>query len=154
MLTDIERVDRGLPPVVGMVQALTQDAQNAAADNADPTPLSEPPGSIVMDWVSNWAEGAGPLGSDYNWMYDDGPGSGDIGCSAGNPASCWGHRDNELAFNASQVASSHGVLVMGAAQVAVAADSPWTSDAVLMALVTGSPVYTFTWAQAEAAGAR
>ena len=154
VLIDIERVDRGLPPVVGMVQELDQDAQNAAAANADPTPTSVPPGVTAMDWASNWAEAAGPLGSNYDWMYDDGPGSGDIECNAANPASCWGHRDNELGFNASEVASSHGVLVMGAAEATVAADSPWTSDAVLLALVTGSPAYTYTWAQAEAAGAR
>jgi len=154
VLIDIERVDRGLPPVVGMVQELDQDAQSAAGSNADPTPASVPPGVAVMDWASNWAEAAGPLGSDFNWMYDDGPGSGDIACNAGTPSSCWGHRDNELGFNAAQVASSHGALVMGAAQVTVASDSPWTSDAVLLALATGSPAYTYTWAQAQAAGAR
>jgi len=154
VLTDIERVDRGLPPVVGMVQELNQDAQNGAADNTDPTPSSVPPGSSVMDWASNWAEGAGPLGSNYFWMYDDGPGSGNIDCIASDPSTCWGHRDNELGFNASEVASSPGVLVMGAAEATVASDSPWTSDALLIALVTGSPTYTYTWAQAQAAGAR
>jgi len=154
VLVDIERVDRGLPPVVGMVQQLDQDALNAAGANADPTPTSVPPGVTAMDWASNWAEAAGPLGSNYDWMYDDGPGSGDIECNAANPSSCWGHRDNELGFSASVVASSHGVLVMGAAEATVAADSPWTSDAVLLALVTGSPAYTYTWAQAQAAGAR
>ena len=154
VLTDVERVDRGLPPVVGMVPALDTDAQNAAAANTDPTPVSVPPGSTVIAWASNWAEAAGPLGSNYNWMYDDGPGSGDVDCSAANPAACWGHRDNVLGFNASRVAASHGTLVMGAAEVAVPSDSPWTSDAVLFALVTGSPTYSYTWAQAEAAGAR
>jgi len=154
VLTDLERVDRGLPPVVGLVAELDTDAQNAADNNTDPTPVAAPPGSTVMSWASNWAEAEGPLGSNYNWMYDDGPGSGDIACTAGNPAGCWGHRDNELGFNASKIAASHGVLVMGAAEATVPADSPWTSDATLMALVTGSPAYTYTWAQAEAAGAR
>jgi hypothetical protein len=154
VLTDIERVDRGLPPVVGMVAQLDTDAQNAAAANTDPTPVSVPPGSTVTNWASNWAEAAGPLGSNYNWMYDDGPGSGDIDCTAANPGSCWGHRDNVLGFNASKIAASHGTLVMGAAEVTLASDSPWTSDAVLFALMTGSPTYTYTWAQAQAAGAR
>jgi hypothetical protein len=154
VLIDVERVDRGLPPVVGMVPQLDTDAQNAAAANTDPTPVSVPPGTTVPSWASNWAEAAGPLGSNYNWMYDDGPGSGDIGCSAANPGSCWGHRDNELGFNASKIAASHAILVMGAAEVTLASDSPWTSDAVLFALMTGSPTYTYTWAQAQAAGAR
>jgi hypothetical protein len=154
VLTDIERVDRGLPPVVGMVSQLTQDAQSAAAGNTDPSPSSVPPETSVMAWASNWAEAAGPLGSNYNWMYNDGPGSGNLGCTSSNPGACWGHRDNELGFNATRVAASHGVLVMGAAESAVPADAPWSSDAELIALVTGSPTYTYTWAQAQAAGAR
>jgi len=154
VLTDVERVDRGLPPIVGMVQELNTDAQNAAANNADPTPVSVPPDTIVMAWGSNWAEGGGPVGSNYNWMYDDGPGSPNTSCSAGNTGSCWGHRDNELGFNASQLSSSHGVLIMGAAQAAVPGDGPWSSDSELIALVKGSPTYTYTWAQAQAAGAR
>ncbi len=154
VLTDVERVDRGLPPVVGMVAQLDTDAQNAAGANTDPTPSPPPPGVTVMTWASNWAEAAGPLGSNYNWMYDDGPGSGNIDCTTSSPASCWGHRDNELGYNASKLAASHGVLVMGAAQATVAADSPWTSDAILLAIVSATPAFTYTWAQAEAAGAR
>jgi hypothetical protein len=154
VLTDIERVDRGLPAVVGMVQQLNDDAQAAAGSNADPTPSSLPPGTTSVAWASNWAEAAGPQGSNFNWMYDDGPGSGDLGCTTTNPGSCWGHRDNELGFDASKVAASHGVLVMGAAEATLSADSPWSSDAELIALVTGSPAYTYTWAQAQAAGAR
>ena len=150
VLTDIERVDRGLPPVVGMVSQLTQDAQSAADGNTDPGPSSVPPGITVMAWASNWAEAAGPLGSNYNWMYNDGPGSGNLGCTSSNPGACWGHRDNELGFNAAKVAASHGVLVMGAAESAVPADAPWSSDAELIALVAGSPTYTYTWAQAQA----
>jgi len=154
VLTDIERVDRGLPPVVGMVAQLNSNAQNAAATNTDPTPVSVPPGSTVMSWASNWAEGAGPLGSNYNWMYDDGPGSGNIGCTASTPSSCWAHRDNILGYSPSEVAASHGVLAMGASEATLASDSPWTSDAILIVLMTGSPTYTYTWAQAQAAGAR
>ena len=41
-----------------------------------------------------------------------------------------------------------------AAEATVPGDRPWTSDAVLLAIVTGNPSYTYTWAQAEAAGAR
>jgi hypothetical protein len=154
VLTDIERVDRGLPPAVGMVAQLDTDAQNAAAANTDPTPSTPPPGSTVTAWGSNWAEAAGPLGANYNWMYDDGPGSGDLDCSASDPGACWGHRDNELGFDPSEIAASRGVLVMGAAEATVASDSPWTSDATLIALVTTTPAYAYTWAQAQAAGAR
>jgi len=152
VLTNVERVERGLPAIQGLVAQLNTDAQNAAANNSDPEPTLAPPGSTVMDWASNWAEGAGPMGSNYNWMYDDGPGSGDIDCNPSQPSTCWGHRDNILGMNAAQVAASHGTLVMGAGEVILAADSPWTSDATIMALVTGTPTYTYTWAQARAAG--
>ena len=87
-------------------------------------------------------------------MYDDGPGSGNIDCTASSPASCWGHRDNELGYNASRLAAAHGVLIMGAAQATPAADSPWTSDAMVLAIANTTPAFTYTWAQAEAAGAR
>ena len=150
VLTDIERVDRGLPPVVGMVQEFNQDAQNGAAGNTDPTPGSVPPGITVLRWASNWAEAAGPTGANYMWMYDDGPGSGNIGCTSTNAAPCWGHRDNELGFGS----SAGGVLVMGAAEATVPGDSPWSSDAELIVLVSGNPTFTYTWAQAQAAGAR
>ena len=152
VLTDIERVDRGLPPVVGMVQELNQDAQAAAAGNADPTPSSVPPGSTAFGLGLQFGPRARAPGSNYNWMYDDGPGSGDLGCTSSNSGSCWGHRDNELGFDSSQVAASHGVLVMGAAEATVPGDAPWSSDAELIALVSGSPAFTYTWAQAQAAG--
>ncbi|MGA2519990.1 MAG: hypothetical protein ABSG81_04130 [Acidimicrobiales bacterium] len=152
VLSDIERVDRGLPPVVGMVDALDQDAQAGADGDTDATPSSLPPGSSVSRWGSNWAEAAGPLGSMYAWMYEDGPGSGNADCTAADGAGCWGHRDNVLGFDAAQI--SGGVLVMGAAQATGPGDGPWTSDAELIAVITGSPSFTYTWAQAQAAGAR
>ena len=55
---------------------LDQDAQAAALADTDPTPTIVPAGVGVVRWASNWSENAGALGSNYNWMYDDGPGSG------------------------------------------------------------------------------
>jgi hypothetical protein len=37
-----------------------------------------------------------PLEAIYFWMYDDGPGSSNLDCTAGDPSGCWGHRDNVL----------------------------------------------------------
>jgi hypothetical protein len=151
VLADTERVDRGLPPAIGLVQEFDQDAQAAAQANTDPSPAAVPPGVSVLRWASNWAENAGALGSNYAWMYDDGPGSGNISCGSGG-GGCWGHRDNILGFTASQLGS--GLLVMGAAEAAPAAAAPWMSDTELFAVVTRSPAfYIYTWAQAVAAGA-
>ncbi len=80
MLADTERVDRGLPPAVGLVAEFDQDAQAAAQADTDPTPTIVPPGIGIVRWASNWSENAGALGSNYNWMYDDGPGSGNLAC--------------------------------------------------------------------------
>ena len=154
VLADTERVDRGLPPAVGLVAELDQDAQAAAQADTDPTPTIVPPGVGVMRWASNWSENAGALGSNYNWMYDDGPGSGNLACGSGG-GGCWGHRDNILGFTAAQLAASGGMLVMGAGEASPAAAKPWMSDAELFAVITRSPAfYIYTWGQAVAAGAR
>ncbi len=154
VVADTERVDRGLPPAVGLVAELDQDAQAAAQADTDPAPTIVPPGIGVLRWASNWSENAGALGSNYNWMYDDGPGSGNLGC-VGNSSGCWGHRDNILGFSAAQLAASGGTLVMGAGEASPAAASPWLSDAELFAVITHSPAYyIYTWGQAVAAGAR
>lgn len=154
VLADTERVDRGLPPAQGLVNELDQDALAAAAADSDPTPTIVPPGVGIVRWASNWSENAGALGSNYNWMYDDGPGSGNLACGGGG-SGCWGHRDNILGFNAAQLAASGGILVMGAAEASPAAAKPWMSDTELFAVITKSPAfYIYTWGQAVAAGAR
>jgi len=154
VVADTERVDRGLPPAVGLVAELDTDAQAAAQADTDPAPTILPPGIGILRWASNWSENAGALGSNYNWMYDDGPGSGNLGC-VGNSSGCWGHRDNILGFSAPQLTASGGTLVMGAGEASPPAASPWLSDAELFAVITHSPAYyIYTWGQAVAAGAR
>jgi hypothetical protein len=154
VLANTERVDRGLPPATGLVAELNQDAQAAAQANTDPTPTIVPPGVGILRWASNWAENAGALGSNYNWMYDDGPGSGNIACGGGG-GGCWGHRDNILGFSASALAASGGTLVMGAGEASPPAAAPWMSDTELFAVITSNPAYyVYTWGQAVAAGAR
>ena len=154
VLANSERVDRGLPPALGLVDELNQDAQAGAQANTDPRPVVLPPGVGIVRWASNWAENAGALGSNYNWMYDDGPGSGNLACGSGG-GGCWGHRDNILGFSPSQLAASGGLLVMGAGEAAPAAAAPWMSDTELFAVITKSPAYyVYTWAQAVSAGAR
>jgi len=155
VLADSERVDRGLPPAIGLVEEFDEDAQSAAQNMTDPSPTAVPPGVGLLGWASNWAENAGALGSNYSWMYDDGPGSGNLACGSGGGGGCWGHRDNILGFSAAQLAASHGVLVMGAGEASPASAAPWMSDAEIFALISRSPAYyVYTWGQAVAAGAR
>ncbi len=153
VITDIERVDRGLPPFVGLVDAFDADAQGGAQGNTDPSPSAVPAGMHIIAWGSNWAENGNPLGSNYFWMYDDGPGSGNIDCTAAGQPGCWGHRDNILSLSDYQ-AQYGGILLMGAAEAYNTFNNQWESDATLMVLASGpTPPLAYTWAAAVAAGA-
>jgi hypothetical protein len=91
VLTDLERVDRGLPGFTGLSANLDDLAQSGADTNNDPT------GPAGRTWGSNWAGGeASALLADYDWMYDDGPGSPNLDCSSPTATSCWDHRLNIL----------------------------------------------------------
>jgi hypothetical protein len=91
VLINLERVNRGLTPIVGLSPALNQLASQGAANGVDP---SFPSGAFGGGGAI-WAGAGSALAADYMWMYDDGPHGLDtnIGCpSAGGPG-CWGHRD-------------------------------------------------------------
>jgi hypothetical protein len=93
VVTDLERVDRGLPPYVGLSAELDTVAQQGADAGADPAL-----GAVAADSAaSTWAGGmAAVLAADYQWVYDDGFGSANSSCSAPGAAGCWGHRDGIL----------------------------------------------------------
>ncbi|MGO9027201.1 MAG: hypothetical protein ACLQOZ_01025, partial [Acidimicrobiales bacterium] len=153
VLADVERVDRGLPPFVGLDSTLSADAGSAAVSGIDPTPAALPAGDSTIAWGSNWAENGNPLGSNYYWMYDDGPGSGNIDCTATDTSGCWGHRQNILGLTSYQDEYG-GTLLMGAAEDASASHGGWVSDTQLFVLASGPvPALEYTWAQAVAAGA-
>ncbi|MGH9108878.1 MAG: hypothetical protein ACRDY3_05340 [Acidimicrobiales bacterium] len=100
VVTDEERVDRGLPPYVGLVATLSGGAQQGAADGGDPNPSAPFP---FLSASSIWAANSvNPLAADYEWMYADGyGGSGDtsnVDCGSPSSAGCWGHRDAILGY--------------------------------------------------------
>jgi hypothetical protein len=92
-LTDIERVDRGLPPAPGLSSSLNQLAQQGANAQTDP---AFPQPSHGTGEQSNWAGTGSSLLGVFLWMYDDGPGSGNLDCTATNSSGCWGHRHTIL----------------------------------------------------------
>jgi hypothetical protein len=92
-ITDIERVDRGLPPVPALssaINALAQEGANARSDPPFPTPLT---GDAAN---SNWDSVSSALLADFDWMYDDGVGSPNGDCPAAGQPGCWGHRHTIL----------------------------------------------------------
>jgi hypothetical protein len=154
-ITDLERVDRGLPPATAMTSQLDQIAATGAEQGTDPTAGGVNPagGGWFEGWGSNWAGGTyNALGSNYFWMYDDGFPSGNISCQTPSSPGCWGHRDNILGtFTFGGACAGPATLLMGAAATNSPAKPPGPSFADIIAGQCGSPSgVVFTWAQAEA----
>jgi len=54
-------------------------------------PRHLPGGGRTAYESANWAGGwVNPLGADYAWMYDDGPGGNNLDCKTGSSRGCWG----------------------------------------------------------------
>lgn len=104
VLADLERVDRGLPGFPGLSSGLDHMAQAGATANNDPN------GPSGATWGSNWAGGeASALFADYDWMYDDGPGSPNLDCTKSDPSGCWAHRENILGDYGTEPSMGAGV---------------------------------------------
>jgi len=145
---NLERVDRGLSPFVGLTAALNRNAQVGADEANDPPGLG--PAYELDD--SEWAGGAANgLDAVYGWMYDDGFNSGNLDCTRRNAPGCWGHRKGIL-----DDFGSGPDLVMGAAYDTSSdvhdGDVGGSSMAVTLAVRNEPPTtYTYTWAQVLAA---
>jgi len=129
---NIERVERGLPPVAVLTRSLDRVAQLGAIANDDP-PLSKVPHTLPGGghWVSlggNWAGGfENALGSDYGWMYLD-------------RDSAWGHRDNILGryVTAASCGGARHEIAMGAGHVIPKNKRPYSdSETELFAGICG-----------------
>ena len=87
VLTNLERVDRGIAPVAGLAGALDVRAQAGAAGGRDP---SFPPyGSGGGATYSS----APTVESMLLWMYEDGFGGVNSACRSPGAPLCWAHRD-------------------------------------------------------------
>lgn len=106
---DRERVDRGLAPFAGLSAALDANAQKGAAAAQLPPRPGRAYTEVGAEWIGAVDNG---LDADYQWLYNDGPGSGVPNCSRTQAAGCWADRQIVL-----RRFGSHP-LVMGAAYVA------------------------------------
>ena len=144
---NLERVDRGLAPFVGMTAALDHNAQRGADGANDPPDAG--PAYLLVD--GEWAGGsANGLDAVYGWMYDDGPNSGNLDCLHRGAAGCWGHRNGIL-----DNFGSGDRLVMGAALDVTgdtnSGDVGGTSMAATLAVAGTPQVLIYTWTEAVAA---
>jgi hypothetical protein len=145
---NLERIDRGLSPFVGLTAALDANAQKGA-NRADDPPGAGPNYLLVDD---EWAGGsANGLDAVYGWMYQDGFNSGNLDCLKRGAPGCWGHRNGIL-----DDFGSGNDLVMGAALDPTGdtnrGDVGGTSMAATLAVATAAPrALVFTWAEVLAA---
>ena len=146
VISNLERVGRGLAPFKGITAKLNQTAKQAAAAQVDPAPAYTAVGQfLVMDYQSNWTSNFGPLAADYGWMYDDGYGSYNVDCTSASAAGCWAHRDIILTKYdkpglISGVGSEKQNGLVSIAQLFVAGNGK-------------NPTFTYTWRQALRHGA-
>lgn len=158
VITNLERVARGETPITGLTASLNAVAGVGAAEKTDPRVSG-----VLAPAVSIWAEDAGPLASDYGWMYQDGYGgpgnTPNLACTTAASSGCWGHRDNILAeWSRKLLAGRPGpwYLVAGAAQTVIPAGlgtARAVSDAMIVTAVPTPPTYVYTWAEAVSEGA-
>jgi len=142
VVTNLERVDRGVPAMLGLTDPLNALAAEGATAGTDPPFPTE-----GITWGGAvWAGGFdSTLEAEYGWMYDDGPGSNNLDCGVPSAPGCWGHRDVLLS------APDGAPLVAGAAD-ATGPDGP--QYAMVLAQYIGTPpTLSYTWADALANGA-
>ena len=140
VVSNLERVDRGLPPVVGMVDSLNSLAAGAAAADADPMLPGWSVGPFqVNGWSSIWAGDLNALAADYDWMYNDGwgpQGSYNLDCQSADADGCWGHRHAILR------SGTHLITGVGSEM-----QSRWMSIAQIFVSGSGAdPAFTYSWA--------
>ena len=156
VITNLERVARGIPAAVALTSQLDGVAQGGAALRTDPAiPYCNKSvttgcfltGNVPIYGVvtSNQATGSdNPLGADYYYMYDDGAGGPNTDCAA--LGTCWEHRNNIL----SQQIYCSGAFYMGAGFApSDNANSPNPSFASILTPGCGIPTdEIFGWPEA------
>ena len=125
VVIDLERVDRGLAPLAGIVASLDSVAQQGThvngqpagtfEDPAFPAGFSVAPGTAIAYRCQSSGSGSyscnssgnpgasvaaggqiSALDADYGWMYDDGYGGSNLDCETPASQGCWSHRENIL----------------------------------------------------------
>jgi hypothetical protein len=150
ILSNLDRAVYHLGSITGLTPALDRVARGGTPGNpgvvGDGDPILSAPG---VQTTSNWAGPFPNIVLAYEaWMYDDGPGSGNLDCTPANHSGCWGHRQDVLTRFLAPGPSAMGVAAgkdrhgtQGYAMLIAQGHSSFTSG------------YSYRWTQAVAAGA-
>src|ERR1039457_3728260 len=146
ILSNLDRLAYGLPPINGLSPALSAVATVGVTNDADPDPSALLTGLSSFGWSSNWAGAFGNAPEAYYaWMYYDGWGgkqTSNLDRPSPTASGCWGPRLDVLAC------PQQGTLSMGAA---VTRDTHGQIG-YAMTLVWAPPAPT--WTRFPAGGAR
>jgi hypothetical protein len=154
-VSDMERVARGLPPMVALTAQADSWAQDGANANTDPSAESSTVkgGARWESFGSSWAgDTINAFASNYFWMYDDGYGSSNEECTSPHASGCWAHRDNILGtyLRTSYGCTSSTELVMGAAVNSTSDSGRASYTELFLGLCGPMPSdVVFTWAAAQ-----
>ncbi|MGA2469389.1 MAG: hypothetical protein ABSG64_01695 [Solirubrobacteraceae bacterium] len=151
ILSNLDRIADGLPPIDGLSPTLDTAARTATGSDSDPDPTALLSGLASYAWTANWAgQWANAPYAYYEWMYDDGYNGSEtsnLDCVSPAATGCWVHRRNVLAF------PSAGTISMGAAVATDAAGNSSYAMALVWTPTTSWTSYSYTWTQAQADGA-
>jgi hypothetical protein len=114
VVANLERVDRGLPPIQGLSVALNADAQAGANAHTDP-PLP----TYGTNAGGNWGEAANIFSTYQLWMYQDGWGGAattNEACTSPTAPGCWAHRESVLGTYPSPSLMGAGITSAGSSQ--------------------------------------
>ena len=157
IVTNEERIDRGLAPVEYMTAQLNSYAQQGANAENDPSfPTTLTGGSRLTGGGAIWAGGLSSVfEADYYWMYSDGWGgsaasTSNAPCTSATSSGCWGHRDVILHTFTACAGGAAPTLSMGAAYAATGGGSM----AAIVASTCGAPPsdVTLSWSQLSTQG--
>jgi hypothetical protein len=163
VLTNLERVTRGIPPLVGLVPYLDAAALAGARIGADPVLSPVTYNSSFGDWQSGpvviadhyqggtsiWSgDNSTPASAMFGWMYNDGWGgsrkaTSNFACTSPQASGCWGHRDNILG---AYFGPGCRTCVAGAGYASSSAPGHWTTSfAMIFLQPANSLAMSFTW---------
>lgn len=141
ILSNLDVIAYGEAPVPGLNAELSAAAAQGVAQEGDPEP---PSGYSYSGYTSNWAGAfVNAPAAYYEWMYDDGPGSGNLDCKGAGDEGCWGHRHNIVGYSA--YAGSNAAMGAAAGSTGYAM--------LIVGRGGGPPPYYYSWAEAQADGA-